>query len=57
MDDLSFYTTTIPLRNWVKDPQLAPDRKRSEFKEQVKQIEFRARALMRHAIWKFADKE
>lgn len=57
MDDLSFCTTTIPLRNWVKNPQMAPDRKMNDFKEQVKQFEFRARAVMRHALWKIANKE
>jgi glycosyltransferase involved in cell wall biosynthesis len=56
-DDLSFYTTTAALRAWVKDPQLAPDKQESGFQERLKQLEFRTRALMRHALWKFAGSD
>jgi glycosyltransferase involved in cell wall biosynthesis len=57
MDDLSFCNTTVPLRKWVKNPQMAPDRVVSDFKEKVRLFEFRARAIMRYALWKIADKE
>jgi glycosyltransferase involved in cell wall biosynthesis len=55
MGELSFYTTTAPIRDWVKNPQLAPDKKASSFQNQVKQLEFRTRALIRHGLWKIAD--
>lgn len=57
INDLSFCETTIPLRKWVKEPELAPDRKMYGFTGRIKQLEFRARSLMRHVIWRIADKE
>jgi glycosyltransferase involved in cell wall biosynthesis len=56
-NDLSFCTTTLPLRNWVKEPIMAPDRKNDGLNEWIKQLEFRTRALIRRTLWKIADKE
>jgi glycosyltransferase involved in cell wall biosynthesis len=50
-NELSFSTTTAPVRAWVREPQLAPDRV-SGFQEQVRQVEYRARSAVRQVIWR-----
>ena len=56
-NDLSFYTTTAPLRVWVQNPIPAPDKAAPDFQERVKQLEFRTRAMTRHALWKITGME
>ncbi len=48
--DLSFGVTTMPVRNWVKNPAHAPDA-RGTFG--LKQFEYQARSMVRQLIWHF----
>jgi glycosyltransferase involved in cell wall biosynthesis len=50
-DDLSFATTTAPLRAWVQAPALAPDKLPLTRSEQLRSVEIRARSTLRQAIW------
>ena len=52
---LSFATTTAPIRAWVQEPKLAPDRKAVNFQEKLQHLEYRARSLMRGIIWRVAS--
>lgn len=52
--DLSFCTTTIPLQAWVRDPHQAPDCTPLSLSERLKRAEHRARALLRHMLWRAA---
>jgi glycosyltransferase involved in cell wall biosynthesis len=52
---LSFSATTKPVRAWVKQPQLAPDKKSTNLKEKLQHLEYQARAIVRQAIWRVAS--
>ncbi len=49
-NDLSFGVTTMPVRNWVKNPTHAPDGKNAS---SFKQFEYQARSVARQLIWRF----
>jgi glycosyltransferase involved in cell wall biosynthesis len=51
---LSFYQTTTPLREWVKDPQRAPDKVNLGSRERIRKWEFQGRAFFRQLIWGIA---
>jgi glycosyltransferase involved in cell wall biosynthesis len=53
-NDLSFGTTTIPVRNWVREPCLAPDKKPASFWTRMHRLEYQARSIVRQAIWRVA---
>jgi glycosyltransferase involved in cell wall biosynthesis len=50
-EDLSFATTTAPLRAWVQAPALAPDKLSLTRSEQLQNVEIQARSTVRQAIW------
>ena len=49
--ELSFATTTQPLRKWVRAPRLAPDKLPEHRIPVQRQLEYRARTALRQAIW------
>jgi glycosyltransferase involved in cell wall biosynthesis len=51
---LSFYQTTAPLRDWVKDAQRAPDKVNLGSRERIRNWEFQGRAFIRQLIWGIA---
>jgi len=51
-DALSFATTTLPLRQWVRTAQLAPDKLPRHRIPMPRQIEYRARTALRQALWR-----
>jgi glycosyltransferase involved in cell wall biosynthesis len=51
-DDLSFATTTVPLRQWVQNPASAPDRQELSQSARVRKVEHRARTTLRQVIWR-----
>jgi glycosyltransferase involved in cell wall biosynthesis len=53
-NDLSFAATTTPVRAWVRDPQLAPDKVSANFQEQLQHLEYQVRSIVRQAIWRVA---
>lgn len=50
--DFSFYNTTAPLRDWVSQPRLSPDKVAASTGERVKQVEFHARSFLRQILWR-----
>jgi glycosyltransferase involved in cell wall biosynthesis len=52
--ELSFAATTAPVRAWVREPQLAPDKAPADFQKRLQQFEYQARATLRQAIWRLA---
>jgi len=52
-EELSFYKTTLPLREWVQNPVCAPDRLVSS-SEKRQQVEYRMRSWFRNLIWKIS---
>lgn len=50
--NLSFATTTQPLRDWVVAPALAPDRQPRSPQEALRSAEYRARSLLRRFLWR-----
>jgi glycosyltransferase involved in cell wall biosynthesis len=50
--DLSFATTTQPLREWVQAPTLAPDKQPMSMSDQLRRVEFRARSTLRQSLWR-----
>lgn len=57
-NDLSFASTTAELRQWVKAPQLAPDKQPLAMRDKLRNVEHRMRATLRHTLWRMngADK-
>jgi glycosyltransferase involved in cell wall biosynthesis len=57
-NDLSFASTMEPLREWVKDPRVAPDR---EFESngllKIKNLEYQGRAIIRQILWKLTGSD
>jgi glycosyltransferase involved in cell wall biosynthesis len=51
-EDLSFATTTAPLRTWVQNPSVAPDRQALSQSERLRSIEHKARTTLRQVIWR-----
>ena len=51
-EDLSFATTTAPLRHWVQNPAPAPDRQELSQSARVRKVEHRARTALRQVIWR-----
>jgi hypothetical protein len=49
--DLSFYETTAPLRAWVTNPVLAPDRQQATLTERRCRWQHQIRAWLRLALW------
>jgi glycosyltransferase involved in cell wall biosynthesis len=56
-NELSFPTTTTPVRDWVRDPKPAPDKASASLGERLQHWEYQARALVRQAIWRVAGLE
>jgi glycosyltransferase involved in cell wall biosynthesis len=50
-EDLSFATTTRPLREWVQDPSVAPDKHSLSRSDQLRSVEHRARSTLRQVMW------
>jgi glycosyltransferase involved in cell wall biosynthesis len=55
--EFSFYETTAALREWVKQPQRAPDRAKLTSHEQNQEIKNRGRAALRRLAWRLFDQE
>jgi glycosyltransferase involved in cell wall biosynthesis len=51
--ELSFQTTTAPLRAWVKNPLAAPDNSSRHRAWYVKTIQYRLRTMLRMILWRF----
>lgn len=54
---LSFATTTTAVREWVRQPQLAPDKVDQGLRTQARHVEYRIRTIMRQALWRLIDIE
>jgi glycosyltransferase involved in cell wall biosynthesis len=52
--ELSFHNTTAALRDWVAAPEAAPDKRMTDPREKLKQLEYRSRAWLRQIIWRVA---
>jgi glycosyltransferase involved in cell wall biosynthesis len=52
--DLSFAATTQPLRTWVANPSLAPDRQPLGASDWVRTSGYRARSVLRQVLWRVA---
>jgi glycosyltransferase involved in cell wall biosynthesis len=50
-EDLSFATTTRPLRDWVHNPSVAPDKQGLSRSDHLRGVEHRARSTLRQVIW------
>jgi len=48
---LSFTATTKAVREWVRQPKLAPDKQRQDMRTLIQQMEYRVRSVMRRAMW------
>jgi len=55
--ELSFATTMQPLRTWVNAPSRAPDQLAAGTDDLLHSMEFRARTMMRQAIWRMTGKD
>lgn len=53
-NELSFASTTQPVRNWVKSPRRAPDKSAPNLRNQIKLWEYQARSATRQLIWQIA---
>ena len=54
-NELSFAATTTPVRAWVQKPQLAPDKKSTDFRKKLQLLEFQTRSKIRQVIWQVAN--
>lgn len=54
---LSFAATTKAVREWVRDPRLAPDKAYGNTGSRAKRLEHQLRAVMRQAIWRLTAAE
>jgi glycosyltransferase involved in cell wall biosynthesis len=52
--DLSFASTTAPLREWVANPAPAPDKGSRTRREMLQNVEYRTRTRMRLTMWRVA---
>jgi glycosyltransferase involved in cell wall biosynthesis len=50
-EDLSFATTTLPLRTWVQTPVLAPDKQPLPMSDRLRRVEHQARSTLRQTLW------
>ncbi|MFV2044838.1 MAG: glycosyltransferase [Anaerolineales bacterium] len=51
---LSFSTTMAPVRAWVQQPRRAPDKAAVSPTDRLRQVEHRARSMVRHTLWRVA---
>jgi glycosyltransferase involved in cell wall biosynthesis len=51
-NELSFATTTAPVRSWVNEPQKAPDKISYNLQEKILNLEHSARAKVRFILWR-----
>ncbi len=56
-DGLSFYKTTEPVRNWVANPTLAPDKTSTSFGSRMRHLEYEGRAILRQLLWRTTGQE
>lgn len=54
--ELSFYTTTAPVRTWAAQPVLSPDHDPARFPPQ-NQLEYQLRAVLRQALWRITGRD
>jgi hypothetical protein len=54
-NELSFAVTTAPVRAWAQKPQLAPDKKSTNFREKLQELEYQTRSKIRQVIWRVAN--
>lgn len=50
-DRFSFSKTTIPILEWVENPQRAPDRVEISKKERLRNLEYAGRGMVRRILW------
>lgn len=55
--DLSFASTTEPLRQWVAAPVSAPDRRSLSLSERLRAGEHRARSVLRQVLWRITGSD
>lgn len=56
-EGLSFYKTTEPVRDWVANPALAPDKANATFASRMRHLEYEGRAVLRHLLWRVTGQE
>lgn len=56
-EGLSFYKTTEPVRDWVANPTLAPDKASATFASRIRHLEYEGRAVLRHLLWRVTGQE
>ncbi len=54
---LSFAATTKAVREWVREPRLAPDKAHKGMETRAKRLEHRLRSVMRQAMWQLTATE
>ena len=54
---LSFTTTTLPVRIWVREPRSAPDKIPLNFQKKLQYLGYQARSIMRQIIWQIVGLE
>ena len=54
---LSFAATTKAVREWVREPRLAPDKERRRLETPARRLEHRLRSVMRQAVWRLTAAE
>lgn len=55
--ELSFATTTTPVRTWVRNPQLAPDKTFRTQRERLQNLGHTGRAVVRQILWKLTGSD
>ncbi len=56
-ETLSFAATTRPVREWVRQPQVAPDRVAATGSARLAQWEYQARARARRLLWRLTGQD
>ena len=54
---LSFAATTKAVREWVRQPRLAPDKQEQDIRTRAQNVEHRVRSAVRQAMWHLAAAE
>jgi glycosyltransferase involved in cell wall biosynthesis len=54
---LSFAATTKAVREWVRQPRLAPDKAEQDGRTLAQQMEYRVRSVVRQAMWRLTAAE
>lgn len=52
-NELSFYSTTAPVRDWSRKPSKAPDKGYPNLSFRIKRLEFQTRSILRQLLWVF----